>query len=220
MIRVIFVMLSLSLVNLANSAQVVVSNSIVEGSLPVNSWKALRDQNLVKQDLDYSCGAASIATILTEHYQRPTTESEVLELLIDKAKQQDRASFADMQKILPNLGFRGIGIATSWEKLTQLKIPVLLYVKQRKQDHFTVISGITHDSVKLSDPSLGNRFLTRGQFKEIWQTRDETGFEGKMLAILPLDEKRHQKVNPDYFTKPNFSKVPTSILLDGFWTSQ
>ena len=165
--KYISVVFTLFLISNSYASSVIINNSIVQGEVPVKGWKYFRDKNIVKQDLDYPCGVASIATILTEYYQRPTTEREVLTLLAEEAKQDWSASFADMQKILPSLGFRGVGIATSWEKLTQLKIPVLLYVKQRKQDHFTVISGVANDSVKLSDPSLGNRFLTRGQFKEI-----------------------------------------------------
>lgn len=30
--------------------------------VPVKNWKILRDAKVVKQDLDYSCGAASLAT--------------------------------------------------------------------------------------------------------------------------------------------------------------
>ena len=31
--------------------------------IKVKSWKQIRDHNIVKQDLDFSCGAASIATL-------------------------------------------------------------------------------------------------------------------------------------------------------------
>ena len=46
---------------------------VQDSRLPqVRSWKAMRDQGIVKQDLDYSCGAASIATLLNQQYgQRP-----------------------------------------------------------------------------------------------------------------------------------------------------
>lgn len=215
--RLFLIILFILLANNSYSASVIISNSVVEGQVPVKSWKYFRDKNIVKQDLDYSCGAASIATILTEYYQRPTTEKEVLLLLVEEAGQDWEASFADMQKILPSLGFRGIGIAVSWEQLTQLKMPVLLYVKQREQGHFTVISGIDNDSVTLADPSLGNRFLTRGQFKEIWHTREQTGLEGKMLAILPLGKKTDLPTNPHFFSKPYFSSIPTKIIMDDLW---
>ena len=36
--------------------------------IPIKSWKTLRDTRIVKQDLDYSCGAASLVTLLNEFY--------------------------------------------------------------------------------------------------------------------------------------------------------
>lgn len=197
----------------AVSSQLYFNTNNITGSIPVKNWKMLRDSHLIKQNLDYSCGAASIATILTKYYKRPITEKRVLELLVNVTKKKGAASFADMQKILPELGFKGIGLATSWEQLLNLKIPVLAYVKQRKQDHFTVLSGINKTHVKLSDPSLGNRILTRGQFKKIWETRDQKGFEGKMLAIIPLEKHLKDYVDKKFFTSPKFSSIPKELLI-------
>jgi len=49
------------------------------GSVKVKSWKALRDERVVKQDLDYSCGAASLATVLNEYYGQPITDGSFTE---------------------------------------------------------------------------------------------------------------------------------------------
>ena len=68
------------------------------GHVPVKSWKTLRDARVVKQDLDYSCGAASLATLLNEFYAQNTTEAALLEAM-DKG--DGRASFDDMQRALP-----------------------------------------------------------------------------------------------------------------------
>ena len=168
----------------------------------VSNWRSLRDKQVVKQTKDFSCGAASIATVLTYYYGRVTTENEILNLLNEVSDTQGVISFAHMELILPILGFKGIGLATSWNQLVELKIPVIVYVRHRKQDHFTVISGIGDKRVKLSDPSLGNRILTRGQFKKIWETRDEKDLEGKMLAILPIDKEIANNADEFFFIKP------------------
>lgn len=178
-----------------------IETSTTVHTVTLKTWKSLRDYRVVKQNKDYSCGAASIATLLTEYYHRPTSEKEVLTLLTKVANKEGRTSFSDMKRILPDLGFRGLGIATSWEQLIKLKIPVIVYVRHRKQDHFTVISGISGKKVRLSDPSLGNRIFTRGQFKKIWETR-EKGLKGKMLAILPLTRENKKKFDPTFFLKP------------------
>lgn len=193
--------------NLADTAQVLTYS--INRELPVQSWKVLRDKRVIKQNLDISCGAASIATLLTEYYRRPTTEQEVLELL---AKGSNRASFADMERILPKLGFKGIGLATSWDQLASLKLPVIVFVRHRKIDHFAVLRGFSGNYANLADPSLGNRTLTRRQFRDMWETRNKKGFEGKMLAVLPLDKSK-QKTDKDFFAASGFSSLALERLV-------
>ena len=73
------------------------------GTLPVKSWKSLRDARIVKQDKDFSCGSASLATLLNEFYGQSVTEEQLLKAM-DKGDL--RASFDDMQRALPQFGFR------------------------------------------------------------------------------------------------------------------
>src|SRR5574342_503698 len=57
----------------------------------VRSFVDLRDQGVVKQTLDYSCGAASFATLLTYGLNDPITELEVLEQVLARLKAEDEA---------------------------------------------------------------------------------------------------------------------------------
>jgi len=122
--------------------------------VPIQSWKTLRDKNIVKQDKDFSCGGASLATLLNEFYGQNVTEEALLKVM-DKGDL--RASFEDMQRALPQFGFKAQGFAASYEQLTKLKTPVVVYLKHRKDDHFSVLRGIDANTVWLADPSLGNR---------------------------------------------------------------
>src|SRR3546814_18247994 len=45
-------------------------------SKPVKSWKDLKFTNLVRQQTDFSCGAAALATIFHYAYGRATTEQQ------------------------------------------------------------------------------------------------------------------------------------------------
>lgn len=160
--------------------------------VPVKNWKTLRDAQVVKQDLDYSCGAASLATLLNYFYGQDLTEEALLKAM-DKG--DGRASFEDMAKALPKFGFRAQGFAASWEQLTRLKMPVIVYVKHRKNDHFSVLRGINQDTVWLADPSLGNRTYSRQQFLAMWETRQDSesaDLSGKFLAILPMQAEARQ----------------------------
>lgn len=167
--------------------------------VPVKNWKTLRDAQVVKQDLDYSCGAASLATLLNYFYGQDLTEEALLKAM-DKG--DGRASFEDMAKALPKFGFRAQGFAASWEQLTRLKMPVIVYVKHRKNDHFSVLRGINQDTVWLADPSLGNRTYSRQQFLAMWQTRQDAenaDLAGKFLAVLPMQAEDKQA--DIFFTK-------------------
>lgn len=180
--------------------------------ISIQSWKNLRDDSIVKQDLDYSCGAASISTLLNNFFYQKTTEEQIIKLM-DKGDL--KASFLDMQKALNTLGFQSQGLAVSYDTLKTLKIPVIVYIKHRKTDHFSVIRGINEEFVWLADPSLGNRILTKYQFMDMWQTRDDKVLSGKILVIMP---QAHLKYNPHYFThyiqQPN--KLGLKMLRQGF----
>ncbi len=168
------------------------------GSIHIKSWKTLRDERIVKQKLDYSCGAASLATLLNGFYGQVVTEEALLKAM-DKG--DGRASFDDMARALEKFGFRANGFSASWDQLALLKIPVVVYVKNRKEDHFTVLRGISDNTVWLADPSLGNRTYSRDQFLAMWQTRAgaEDGLAGKFLAVLPTSST--SVLQGDFFTR-------------------
>ena len=172
-----------------------VDNPIAFGTTQVQSWKARRDLGIVKQNLDFSCGAASIATLLNNFYGQQLTEQEIL---VRMNKTELRASFEDMQQVMPQLGFEAKGYALPFEQLAQLKIPVIVYLKYRKNDHFSVLRGINGNTVLLADPSLGNMSLSREQFLAAWKTRDGK-MEGKILAVLPKDADTAKNV--DFFIR-------------------
>nr|VFK11452.1 MAG: hypothetical protein BECKLPF1236A_GA0070988_100552 [Candidatus Kentron sp. LPFa]VFK24567.1 MAG: hypothetical protein BECKLPF1236C_GA0070990_1001423 [Candidatus Kentron sp. LPFa] len=198
---------------------VLLSTQTISARIPIKSWKTLRDARIVKQDLDYSCGAASMATILNEFYGQEVTERELLdamdkgdfydrkvtekELLEAMDKGDLRASFQDMQRALPQFGFKAQGFAASYGQLAKLKIPVVVYLKHRKDDHFSVLRGIDGNTVWLADPSLGNRTFSKFQFLNMWETRkgeqDNADLSGKFLALLPIQSNIVSV--EDFFTK-------------------
>lgn len=170
-------------------AQVVVSNPNGSSySVNVKSWKEIRDAQVIKQAYDFSCGAASMATLLRGAYGVEVTEMSLLEAM---GKTNGRASFSDMARVLQQYGFRAQGYSASFSQLERLTMPVILYVKHRKYDHFTVLRGISGNTVWLADPSTGNQTLSRAQFLDMWETiqakTPEGTARGKFLAIFPAD---------------------------------
>jgi predicted double-glycine peptidase len=130
------------------------------GLLPITSWKARRDQAIVKQGFDYSCGAAALATIL-HLYGKQATELELLQAM---DIQDGLTSFEEMARVLPSLGFKAQGLAVSFEQLSQLQVPVIAYLRLAGKTHFTVLLGTSKDFVWLGDPFWGNHLLSKTHF--------------------------------------------------------
>lgn len=154
----------------------------INGSIHLKTWKEMRDDRVVKQDLDFSCGAASAATIMNEFYGLSVTEAE----LLDAMEKDGTASFQDLADVATTHGIKGVGLALNFDQLRQLQAPAIAYLKYRDNDHFSVVKGIAKDdSVLLADPSWGNRRFTKHQFLRMWETREDENFKGKILLLLP-----------------------------------
>lgn len=179
--------------------------------LQVKSWKSIRDEGIVKQDLDYSCGAAGLATILNEFYGQSVSEEELLKAL-DKGDAM--ASFADMQRALPGFGFKAQGFAATYEQLLKLKAPVLVYLKHRSTEHFSVLKGVGNNTVHLADPSLGHVTLSKSQFLNMWNNHGadvDDNLRGRFLAVLPV--KHHEiDIARNYFDRKPIRRSQAAVL--------
>lgn len=166
------------------ASQAFISAPTVKGAIPIKTWKELRDNKIVKQDLDYSCGAASVSTILSEFYSLQVTEEEVLV----KMEKDLAASFDDMRQVVQDYGFKGVGLALDFERLRFIKAPVIVYLHYRGENHFSVLRGVNKKGVVwLGDPSWGNRRFSKYQFLQMWETRQDETLKGKVLLIVPKD---------------------------------
>ena len=186
-------------------ADVALLTESMRGTLPIKSWKDLRDDRVVKQGYDFSCGAASLATVL-HFYNKNVTE---MEIMLAMNKTDTIVSFEDMANVLPKFGFKATGIALSYEQLTRLKIPVVAYLNPERDNHFTVIRGVTNSHVWIGDPSWGNRTLAKARFIEMWQTRDDPLYKGKVLVVQPIDST---PLSAGAFGKPRPNILPESLV--------
>lgn len=158
-----------------------------------------------------------MATLLQGAFGFSITELQLLQLM---DKQNGRASFEDMAQALQALGFQAQGYSATFSQLKSLKIPVILYVKNRKYDHFTVLRGINQDTIWLADPSVGNQTLSRHQFLEMWETdltQNDNGVRrGRFLAILPLKSgidngEQFFDLDPKRQSHPAVIQIPSGL---------
>jgi hypothetical protein len=136
-----------------------------------HSLKHLRDRYVVKQALDYSCGAAALATLLIYYYGDLTSEAEILASLKERLTPEELAvkaergfSLLDLKKVAQDRGFRAAGFRLTPQQLTRLVAPVIVYVEPNGYKHFAVLRAVRNGMVYLADPARGNLRMRIDQF--------------------------------------------------------
>jgi predicted double-glycine peptidase len=157
------------------------------GDLPITSLRELRDAGVVKQRYDYSCGSASLATLLTYGLGDPVGEEELLRALLESLPvpeiemlQRKGLSLHDLQRVVQQRGHRGAGFRVHREQLARISRPVIVFIKPQGYEHFAVLKGVIGDRVYLADPSLGNVRMPLYRFLDMWA--DESG-RGVVFAV-------------------------------------
>lgn len=158
---------------------------------PMKSFKALRDENMVRQAYDYSCGAAAMATLLTYGLGDQVTEAEILQevlTLLSKdeitLRKKKGLSLLDLQKLAKARGYKAQGFRLAPELLNKLTGPVLIFIKPGGYEHFAILKGVRGKRAYLADPSLGNVRIPMYKFQDMWL--DETG-KGVVFIVERAD---------------------------------
>jgi uncharacterized protein len=136
-----------------------------------HTLKQLRDRYVIKQALDYSCGAAALATLLIYYYGDMTSEAEILNMLKEDLTPAELAiktergfSLLDLKKVAQKKGYRAAGFKLTPEQLTRLVAPVIVFVEPLDYKHFAVLRGVRNGMVHLADPARGNLRMRIDQF--------------------------------------------------------
>lgn len=143
--------------------------------VPVASLKEVRFHSTLRQQYDFSCGSAALATLLTHHYGHPVSEQQVFEHMYLRGNQpkirREGFSLLDMQGFLAARGFRADGFALPLQKLIDARLPAIVLVSDKGYHHFVVVKGVADGRVLIGDPSTGTRVLTEAAFEAIWSSR-------------------------------------------------
>jgi len=174
--------------------------------VPVHSMKALRYRSITRQQYDFSCGSAALATLLTYHYGYPISETTAFQAMWehgDQAKiRREGFSLLDMQRYLAAIGFKADGFTVPLQKLIDSKLPAIVLITEHGYNHFVVIKGAEDGRVLLGDPSSGTRAITRAHFESIWPTR--------LLFVI-----HDAPAKPQFNTAMDWRAAPHAPLSDG-----
>ncbi|MEN7529927.1 MULTISPECIES: C39 family peptidase [unclassified Cupriavidus] len=152
--------------------------------VPVRSWTEIRDTGIVKQRFDYSCGAASLVTVLNKYFGIEANEADVIGRIGIKAA----FSMTDLAGAATSMGFRAHGIGLDYDALTRLRRPVIVYLDYWDDGHFSVLRKADPTGVWLADPAWGNIRMPRARFEKFWLTRSKVSAPGRILAFVPATE--------------------------------
>lgn len=162
--------------------------------VPAGSIKEMRFRSTLRQQYDFSCGSAALATLLTHHYGYPVGEQQVFEHMYRNGDQQKIRkhgfSLLDMQRFLAARGFRGDGFQLPLHKLADAGLPAIVLVADKGYHHFVVIKAIEGGRILVGDPSSGARSLTQAAFEAIWVSKllfVIHGFPGKAMFNRSAD---------------------------------
>ena len=141
-------------------------------SRQVMSLREARYKNVIPQSVDFSCGAAAMATLLKYVYGKDVTEDDIVKQMLKNADKnlikKKGFSLLDMKKYALSIGFRSNGYKIEPEQLTRLKIPTIVLITVRGYSHFVILKGIIGDKVYTADPAWGNRVIELEDFLKAW----------------------------------------------------
>lgn len=143
----------------------------------VRSLLEMRQQNIVMQEWDLSCGAAALTTLLRYQYGETVTEKEVALGLIDRdiyiknpdlVKLRQGFSLLDLKRYVDAHGYAGLGFGHMTVDDLVKRVPILVPINAFGYNHFVIFRGKLGNRVLLADPAWGNRTMTVSEFENAW----------------------------------------------------
>lgn len=156
-----------------DAAELRLSNG-ADGSFRIHvmSWQEIPFRSVVRQQYDFSCGSAAIATLLSFHYGRPTPERSVFSAMWDKGDQEAIRkvgfSMLDIKNYLDSIGYRTEGFRLTPAQLRQTARPGIVILDLKGYKHFVVVKGVEGDRVLVGDPMLGISQYSMAEFQSHW----------------------------------------------------
>jgi predicted double-glycine peptidase len=152
------------------------SASPLPDAMPVRSLMQLRNDRVVRQQWDLSCGAAVVATLLTYQLGAPVTEREAALGMLrvgDARLVRARLGFSllDLKRFAASRGFEADGFGDLTLDELVAMAPAVAPIRVFGFGHFVVVRGRMGDRLLLADPAFGNRTMTVDAFQAVWPSR-------------------------------------------------
>ena len=138
----------------------------------VTTFRDMPFRTVVRQQYDYSCGSAALATLLRYHYGIDVTEGDIFKAMYaegDRAKiQKVGFSLLDMKRYLAARGYKADGYRIDADVLAHTTWPSIAVITVRGYKHFVVIKGAGAGRILVGDPALGLKSYRLAEFEKVW----------------------------------------------------
>ncbi|WP_431227902.1 C39 family peptidase [Burkholderia contaminans] len=142
-------------------------------AMHVTSLKEARFKRTVKQQFDFSCGSAAVATLLTYQYDYPVTEQTAFAQMWENGNQekirQQGFSLLDIRRFLDAHGFVADGFELPLQTLAKTHTPAIVLITEHGYHHFVVVKGLRDGRVLVGDPATGTRPMSLASFEQKWE---------------------------------------------------
>lgn len=147
----------------------------------------MRQENVVVQKWDLSCGAAALATLLTYQHGDKVSERDIAKALFKRAdylkdpdfvRQREGFSLLDMKRVANERGYKGAPYGQlTLDDLIE-RAPMVVPIDALGYNHFVVFRGVMGERILLADPAYGNRTMPIEKFQRLWIDYGEIGHVG------------------------------------------
>lgn len=139
----------------------------------VTSLRDMPFRTVVRQQYDYSCGSAALATLLRHHYGRAVDEATIFQAMYaagDQPKiQKVGFSLLDMKRYLAaSQSLSADGYRWTLADLERARAPAVALIKVGTYRHFVVVKGVRNGKVLVGDPAQGLKIYAAADFARIW----------------------------------------------------
>ncbi|MGH7224605.1 MAG: C39 family peptidase, partial [Gemmataceae bacterium] len=125
----------------------------------VVSYRDMPFRTVIRQQYDFSCGSAALATLLRYQYGRDVDETQIFKAMWavgDQAAIRKKGfSLADMKRYLASVGLGADGYRVSLERYADAETPAIAVIQVGDYKHFVVIKSVRDGEVLVGDPATG-----------------------------------------------------------------
>jgi uncharacterized protein len=166
----------------------------------VHSYFWLKEQHIVMQKRDFSCGAACLATIARYYWDDKVDEDLFLRALDEVLTDEEIAdriknglAMTDLRRAAVLTGYQSAVGRLTFQKLSESKVPLVVGIKPGGHKHFVVYRGTDGMWVYIADPIRGNLRMPIREFVDQWQEHavlvlHKPGKEVKERSALSLTD--------------------------------